>query len=226
MWRTPKGTRIITGVEALLFRETIGMMIDELLTERECEDIEGMQTTYRVEAFDVLPLMQRLGLLHDVASALLRADVQLPKLTAVNEAALAAIINNVDQLIWFEIDNEDVSIDEVLGDRHYWRRLLLACNDAAEDGPVTDDEEFAKTVVSSSDKKYWDIEIQVLENRFLWDIDFEYTDIPDMPPEKAAAERRALNIERDYYTALAPDPREKEFDALIERVRALCNGAP
>lgn len=226
MWRTPTGTRSIAGAEAVLFRATIAVMLDDLLAERECEDVAGMQTRYRVEAFDDLPLMSRLGLLHDVAQALLRSDVPPPRLTAVHEATLAAIINQVEQLIWLEIDAQDVAVEEVPRDPCMWRGWLLACNAAAEDSPVPEDDAFEKTAVTSPDHDDWQLEVEMLAERFLWDVDFEYTDIPDLPPEQAAAECRALGIEPDYYTALPPDPREDEFDALVDRLRALCGGTP
>lgn len=223
MWRTPKEIRVVKGPESALFRETIGTMIDELTSERDCEEIEGMQTTYRVSAFDDLPMMQRLGLLRDVSHALLRKDAPPLKLTAVNEATLAAIINNVEQLIWCEIDDEDISVAEVPRDKYYWRALLLACNHTEDSDLKHGESDDDKTEVESVAKDDWEIEIQSLADRFLWDIDFEYTDIPDMPPEQAEAERRAIGIEQDYYDTLPPDPHEDEFDSLVGQIRVLCN---
>jgi hypothetical protein len=68
----------------------------------------------------------------------------------------------------------------------------------------------------------WETEIESLASGFLWDADFEYTEIPDMPPERAAAERESLGIDNDYFTALPPDPNDEEFDDLVDRIRKLC----
>jgi hypothetical protein len=226
MWRTPTGIRVATGPESVLFRKTIEMMIDEMVTELDCEELDDMQTTYRVRVFDDLPMMQRLGLLHEVAKALLLEDVPPPKLTSVSEGTIAAIINNVEQLIWFEIDSEGLSVDEVPRDQRYWRGLLLACTNTEESDALSCEND-DRIDVTSSEYGDWEIEIQVLADEFLWDIDFEYTDIPDMAPEQAEFEREALDIDRDYYTSLPPDPDEDEFESPVERVRLLCrNVAP
>jgi len=46
-----------------------------------------------------------------------------PELTAINEAAVGAIYENICQCVEFEVDSDDPKINEGC-DTIYWRRLL------------------------------------------------------------------------------------------------------
>ncbi|MEX2310229.1 MAG: hypothetical protein WD738_21860, partial [Pirellulales bacterium] len=101
MWRTPLGNRTLVGAEAELIRESVANMAEMLR-----EEADGLADEWPcgVNLFDELSWQQRLALLARVAGALLKPDVPAPKLSAVNEAAVAAIFAQIHRNLIIELD--------------------------------------------------------------------------------------------------------------------------
>lgn len=56
----------------------------------------------------------------------------------------------------------------------------------------------------------------------LWDADCEDAhNFVDQAPEHAATMHKLAGIDRDYFTALPPDPRDEELPELLQRIREL-----
>jgi len=91
-WRTDIGDRTLTGAEAEIVRQSLAHMAEMIEAE-----IEGYadRWTYRTVLFDRLDPSARLALLADVGWALLRETETCPKLTAINESAIAASYRNL-----------------------------------------------------------------------------------------------------------------------------------
>src|SRR5688572_2502916 len=101
MWHTPLGDRTLVGAEAELVRQAL-LDMTELLLEEADELAEYWPCG--VKLFDELLWQQRLALLTRVAHALLKADSPMAELSAVNEAAVAAIFATIGRNVIVEMD--------------------------------------------------------------------------------------------------------------------------
>lgn len=201
-WRTQLGERTVKGAEAALVREAIAHMTD--IVE---EEIAGYADPwdFGVVLFDRLEPPAKLALLAEVGRALLQETDTCPKLTAINEAAVAAIFRDIEQLIQFEIDSRN-DMEEPF----FWRTRVLAI--FHEDGDTADLPESHCTAWSE-----WDILMEVLSERILWEDDFDDADrFLDTPPGQAAFMRRMMAIVDNYYRAVPSDP----WDSDLARIRA------
>ena len=77
MWDTSCGKRILDGIEANLFAETLWDLIDETNLNADNDYILG------VDVFDKLTYGQKISVLSIVGNGLLRNDVPCVPLTAV-----------------------------------------------------------------------------------------------------------------------------------------------
>lgn len=218
-WRTELGERVLNPAEAALLRAAIGSMRDELREEHR----GGDQWPYDVRVFDSLTLPQRVLLLCQVTEALLGPDVPSPELTAVNEGAVAAIFNAIEQSLGFELDSMGEPTDEEPSpDDFYWRNLIrnAALSTVAEEPSRSFDLE-SIPAAQSYDPEEWDYVVETLSDRVLWDSDYDDEVIEDASPDVAGAIKASLGILDDYYTAVVREPREDEVDGLFERLKAL-----
>ena len=85
MWWTSDGERILKGAEATLFQEALGVLVDYVQ-----QDEEGTIWQFGVPPFDTLQYGQKLAVLAQVGTGLLRENEPSPKLTAVLEGAVSA----------------------------------------------------------------------------------------------------------------------------------------
>ena len=132
MWWTQEGERVLVGAEAILFREALGYLWDEI---EMCEEIDE-EHHVGVKVFDNLSVGQKLTMLVQVGEALLDAAVPVPELTAVNEATVAAVFAQLAINIELELDDPTMDTD--------WRRIIVeACSDLEIDNlPDLDCEDF------------------------------------------------------------------------------------
>src|SRR4051794_4489220 len=100
MWHTAAGDRTLLGAEAALLRESLGHVVG--MIERDADIDESWP--FDIPVFDSLSWQQKIALLAHVTTALLREDVPMPELTAVSEAAVAVLFENVAQCVQIEID--------------------------------------------------------------------------------------------------------------------------
>ena len=219
MWHTPLGDRILTGPEASLFIAALADMLDALQIEAADETDEPWK--YDVRVYDELPWPQRLWMLVLVGEALLLEHLAPPEFTAAAEGTIGAAYRAMRHSVTMEIEIANASPEIAAEiDIYRWRRMILACFD-----PPVDPEEGLPDN-SCSDSVEWEILLTCLEDRVLWDEDWDMPEhFLDVDPETSRERRRRLDISDDYYMATVFDPREDEVPGLWERLRALTQRA-
>lgn len=229
-WHTPSGDRHLVGEEAELVRDSIATMVEELAS---CRETDEEPWRYGVMLFDELSWQQQLAVLDRLATNLLQATSATLELVGVNEAAVAAVYQNILQQIELEIELQPVSPAEF---RYRWRQATLDAYRENETDEIVqeemisqqgDNESIFDLDVDCTDLDQWRWLVESLADRVLWDRDFEMVnEMIDAPPERAAAMRAALGITPGYYTAIAPDPQNHQIDALFRSLQELTRAKP
>ncbi|WP_152100480.1 hypothetical protein [Lacipirellula parvula] len=196
MWHTSTGERTLIGAEAMLVKEAITGVAEQIM-----EESGGYmeQWEYGIDRFDELTLSQRLKLLEQVATHLLTATAETLELTAFCEAAVGAIYEHVLVEVDWEIDDDDRPATR-------WRSLILAAYAECfgeDQGDPEDD--FTLTDATSRDRDEWAHLVECLADNVLWDRDYEMDEFLDAPPETSRMLRRHMGIDDDYYSASACD---------------------
>jgi hypothetical protein len=213
MWRTPDGNRALTEAEWAVFRLGLdylwGFIEDELKGEA------GLSET-GVGVFDDLQPEQKLALLADVAQALRDPALPAPRHTAANEGAVAAVFAMVRQAL----EQEVLFADDKTTPSHEARSLLLAAAADAERPPE------GLPALAVRDLEEWEWVLEAVQDRILWDADYEMGDVLlDQPPELSRALRSLTGIEPDYFTAVPREPDKAELVA-VRRALARLVGRP
>ena len=201
MWRTECGERILEGAEAILFAEALSTLLDNAIMD-QFEDYES-----DVACFDNLTYGQKISVLATIGNGLFRKEVASVDLTAVVEGAIAAVFQNLKDSIVFEIDGPEF--------RTYWRELVVAARKEAdvEDVPAP----------TCTDVDEWELEVEGLTDRILWDRDYEEDHIyVDHAPEKTQFLKYMARIPDNYYTAIADDLTDTQAQATIKELKKLC----
>ena len=194
-----------------MFREALGHVTD--MVEQEIAD-DSDPWDFGIPVFDQMQPTAKLALLAEVGWALLRVTDSCPKLTAINEAVVAALFGDVEQSIQIEIDwsKEEAADNELQA----WRKLVLAV--FREDADTLDLPES-----DCEDVGEWKLLVEVLSDRILWDDDFNEAErFLDESPDEAERLRERWGIDENYYSAIPPDPRESELPGIRETLKELC----
>lgn len=202
MWWTPEGDRALGGLERSLFAECLWDLIEEVnLSEREDYELG-------VKVFDSLTYPQQIAVLRQIGMALLLPEVPVVKLTAFLEGGVAAVFQHLRMSV-------EIEIDELPSYYPTWRqRVAKACRECCV-GDVPE--------CSSTDLALWNSCISALEERILWDADYEEdSSFMDGPPESDAAKKKRFGIPDDYFTAIPPDPKPEEVQRLRDELIGLC----
>jgi hypothetical protein len=208
VWWTEDGERVLHGAEWELFRAGLDYVWDDV--EASIDGDECFPSG--VAAFDDLQPGQKLALLAHVGRALRDEAVPCPDLTSHAEATIAAIFEQVRHSIVIETELEDDGSD---AGAFYWRRLILAA--CLETGIVGEDPLPAE---SCGDSGEWDLLVECLADRILWDDDFMAGQhFLDGDPDESRARMQALGIADNYFVALAPDPGAAELEAIRRTLR-------
>jgi len=214
MWHTPSGVRTLTGAEADLVRATITHTVDMLEIEAK-----GMAKPwpFNIPLFDNLTWQQRFVLCARVGESLLREEIPPPELTAVNEATVGALYENLRRCVVFEVESDDPDIADGL-DTTAWRRLVVAAIEEVDkpEVPQGPDDQLPSPNCRNLDE--WETLVETLESFVLWDTDWLDADLfMDVDPDTSRLQKRRLDIADGYYTAIPPDP--KDADLKVSRVR-------
>lgn len=195
MWHTPDGDRILTPSEWQFIQAGLELTWDAIDAATEAGGDEGATG---VRVFDDLQPGQQIGLLALVGTALTNPMMPSPPLSAVTEGTLAAIFAMLRGWLDVEID---------VGEQTTIRQLILgAVGEAARDYPLP--------AVTDKDADEWDMLIEEIEDRLMWDADFEMGDVfLDLPPEAGQELLEQNGIDPDYFLAVPEDPGEGELEA-------------
>lgn len=217
MWRTPNGTRTLKGGEAALLRASIWYLWDQL---EEAAEHPSHGREVGISIFDKMTWQQQLIMLADVGEALLCDEIPPPQFTAISEATVGALYENIFQCVNAEIDLDDPDVD--MGHRTYWRQLIRNAGEALNqpDLPRGSDGQLLEADCLDTDE--WDYLIEAIEDAVLWDEDWDFEDLfLDADPEVAQHRKDFLGVCEDYFTAIPPDPNESEVETARLRLRAL-----
>ena len=136
MWQTSSGTRTLENNEALLFAESMLLLLDNADTmgmEDYCVDIA---------AFDQLTVGQKVATLGAVTRGLLCHDVEPVRLTAALEGAIAAVFDHVKAMVELELLDQEAGRD--------WRQSVLdALEDARAAEMIYEDDCFVRDFLAS-----------------------------------------------------------------------------
>lgn len=227
MWRTPLGDRALDGPEAAVVAHAVSEIFYEL-----SESPEG-DCFWQADhpGIDNLTRGQKLVLLADVSSALLRSSVRPPELTAVNEAMVNAIFRQALQIIEEEIGLAPFA--ETRSDRTPFRAIVVAAARATlspDDDDAGEDDPFRIPKPACAEMETWEFLIDCLSDRVLHDADWEPGNVIeqivlDTPPGANAREHTWLGTDRGYYTYIVPMPTDEQVrdarQALDQLVRSL-----
>ncbi len=224
MWPTSSGLSVLTGIEAELLHVLIDLMVDQI---ELAFDLNSSHFT-GVFLFDSLQPTQQMGVLHQVAFALLNEDVPEPELTAINEATVYALFRELYGRIEIEIDGQRLASDEEKTKPDYdpfaFRAMTLAAWElGSPDGEIGDyeDKDYIPKL-ECTDLSAWEPIVENLADRILWDRDFEMEYLmADADPVQSKNLKSILGIGRGYYAAVAPDVNEQNFATIRERIRDL-----
>lgn len=201
-WNTPAGNRVLKGAEAELVQCGLGILMDEL---RDTLDSETGETSeYGYELFDRLPYPSKIALLAEVGHALLKRTRECPEVTAYRQATVATIYAVVTEEIESEVRHGDEPLEgRTLATDHYRSRLIEALTRLEGEPPE---------MPGKGDLEHWRMLVEVAEEYVLHDLDHLMADLfLDAEPAIAAEFKEGFGILPDFFTAIAPDPNEKEL---------------
>ncbi|QDS87353.1 hypothetical protein EC9_15310 [Rosistilla ulvae] len=224
MWHTSTGDRTLSGAEATLIVQTCVKMIDAL--EWELRDDSGAVVCETgVELYDDQWVYQRIGLLNDVCRGLLNQGQAMLALTAELEATVMAIFETIKSHVELEIDAGHCFGDSCCE----IRSLVLAAYgyDAPGSEPIgagIDDDLDDLPDPWCDEIEQWDLVVELLADRILWDRDFEMASmIVDEEPEMAEAYKQVLGIDNDYFSMAPPEVHEVEAPSCLHDLRDFLN---
>lgn len=201
MYRTSEGDRTLEGAEATMFAAALGQAVFWL---RELPD-DG----WGIEAFDRLTLGQKLTALCTVGEALLKTDVAPPALTQSIDATVATVYKVLEAEVIPEIDEFDVP------EQPAPRFAPLVVAHAEEAGYTCPD--YDRNQIHE-----WELLIDVMSERILFDMDYEDEDIyADLDPAVAEAAKERMTIADDYFRDVVDDPTDDAIEPLFKRLKAL-----
>lgn len=204
MYNTPLGIRVLQCAERRLFVESLAMIVDDLTIA------DG---PFDIAVFDRLQRNQKIAVLHTMAKGLLCGQEPPPQLTAAIEAAVATVFEQTHAMTSLELDGEFEEPEEALPPLLSWRELILAAGREAE----IDDLPSA----IEDDPAEWDLVLDCLENRVLWDCDWEMEEQFDADPDVSQRVKQEMGISDDYFVAVPPDPADEEAERLLAELREL-----
>jgi hypothetical protein len=188
--------RVLTEAEWPIFRAGLDLLRDSIE-----EDIRAGTDDAEtgITVFDRLTPEQKLSLLADTALALRDPATPMPRHTAANEGAIAAVFSMIRVELETELDI--AGIESEAEKPTEIRRMLRAVCEESEDREVALPDEAA------TDAEEWGWLLEEFEDRILWDTDFAMGDeFLDLPPEEAREKLQLCRIDPDYYLAVPDEP--------------------
>jgi hypothetical protein len=198
MWNTEDGERILGGAEARAFLHGLEYAVAAIEGAIE----EGVPERFGVGMFDDLTGKQKLVVLSEAAEALLRAEVPPPRLTALNEGAIAAVFVALSDMV------SDLQLAGEMG----------ALDAIAEAAAQDDDTETVEP--DDSGMPDWKALIDELSTRVLFDDDWQY--VPDSAPARSRQVCSQLGIAEEYFLVDVAEPSRKELRQARSVIDALC----
>jgi hypothetical protein len=178
-WRTPKGVRVLEGIEKTLFLIGAAFTYDDMdyndYTEQEIE--------------------QKTVELSSVVEALIEKTEKPPELYAWNESTVASVFDNLKLLVNMELDPGMEDEKPILYKGKLMKEWLLDCNKRYLNNEVE---------VSEDVEDFEEI-LDCMAERILWDEDYLFKDrYLDLNPKESTGLKTILGIECDYFVQTGP----------------------
>ncbi|WP_165231411.1 hypothetical protein [Aquisphaera insulae] len=200
---------VLTGAMKDLFVAGVSAYWDGVELELECSDDDEPWNPDGTP-FERLPSPERLVVLARVAGGLLDRDVPAVDLTAVDDAAVAAIFDCIRD-----------RVDEEIRSRQRGREFRVLAASAAREALPNRLDGYPR--VTSTDREAWDDLLDALADTVLFDEDFAEDPLfQDLDPARAADVRRAAGIHEDYFAAAPPLASPAAIEAARAVLRRVC----
>jgi hypothetical protein len=211
---------ILPPKHAAVFREAASSLSFDV----GWEDWEDDWSPIGVKVFDRLSQAQKQATILEVVRALLDASVEPPEVTSVLAGTVDAIYRELGGRIEMEISfGEQTAVRnmvlEAAAEMDYWQ--------SANSGLEPDEEPCIAPAPGCADYEEWSPLVEALWGTVLEDCDFDMVDeFLDMPPAEAAARKKQMNINPEYFTEIAPDPTPTRILAIREELSRLVTLRP
>jgi hypothetical protein len=229
MWRTPLGVRTLRPFEWRLFRRGLTSLYDNI----ELSAAVPVCSETGVQVFDQLPDASKLAMLALVGKALRDAREPCPDATALTEGTVAAVYG----WIRHEISSE-ILISSDRFPPHVFRvktRLLVvkACLEAHPEcdrprpHPASPEYDPGGLFIPKPDcevQAVWDKLLGELLDRVIGEPrDFADADqFLDVDPAISEEGKSRRKIDKEYYTAIAPEPSDRQLASIHKTLCRLC----
>lgn len=190
-WRTPKGVRVLEGVEKTLFLIGASFTYDELKLEAEDEIEQGAD--------------EKIIELSSVVRALTE-KTEVPELCAWNESVVGYVFDSLTTIIDTEMHLEDPSDKPIEFKNKSLMEWLLECNEQYLNNEIE--------IKGKDDKNRdgWEAIIDCMSERILWDEDYKLEEkIVDLKPKNAKKLKEVSGIDPDYFVQTGPAASEKNL---------------
>ncbi|MDZ4848300.1 MAG: hypothetical protein SGI77_03325 [Pirellulaceae bacterium] len=231
MWSTPEGDRVVCGYEAVLIRDAIAGMIDEL--EILADQTSFPPLEYGIPVWDNLTWQQKLATLDQVVRYLLQSTRSTLPLTAISESAIGAIFAQIKCNVEVELDMSDSEDESEFHELESWRSLILKVfgeprytDDGSLVGTSIGDDDYSNehypTGPDDDRTDCWFHVIDRLADRLLWDRDYELEAIfADRDPDSTSKLKGLTGIDNSYFQEIALDLKADQVATVIQRVKAI-----
>ncbi|MBW4527696.1 MAG: hypothetical protein KME18_21330 [Phormidium tanganyikae FI6-MK23] len=223
VWRTSLGIRSLQGVEAELYLTTMQDVIDYIEVIGDELDVK---TGDRI--FDSATFPQKVVILHQCLSALLKPEVEAPELTNVLEAGAYFPFAYLKMRLEEEISEEDEWSEDEEDLKYAYRRSLWKAfeefvrprwESAVEEyGEREQEADFSDR---SPDLDLWEEIIEDLADRIFWDRDWQVSSIVPQLLDGIEAEFSQLTgLCEEYVTNRLPKVTEEEAAIALSEIRS------
>jgi hypothetical protein len=223
MYDTSLGIRVLYDAEARLFASSAYSLADQLRGFICDGTDESLNQYLDIQALNSLTVNQVIVLVDRVTSYLLDPNVEAPKRTAVLDAIIAAIYQQLtlDLLTEIELEIESSEIDE--GDTLVRESIAEA---SAETSAETSDPYSGALETPDPECaviETWQFVIDQLCDRILADSDWQLESIAmDLEPTVAAGLKAGMGIDEDYFIHVEEDVSVEEaalaWSDMLERI--------
>lgn len=207
MYDTSLGERVLRGAEARLFAGAAWRLTDDLRNWIPSKSGQPRNFGISNPLLDPLTAEQVIVLIDRVTAYLLEANVEAPTRTALLDATIATIYQQVTANIEAEIDSASPALSEYqeLDERHHYDErtsVVAACYQT-----VDPDGEYCEIPdPDCEDMEIWQELIDRLRDRILPDQDWGLEAMAmDLPPQKSAVLKQSMGIQGDYFIDTVAD---------------------
>ncbi len=219
MYDTTLGTRVLHGAEARLFAHSVWTLTNDLRNFVSDSGGRSVNHLIGIPVLDALTAGQVIVLIDRVSACLLDSAVAAPERTAVLDAAIAAVFQQIALDVESEIEMQSDSNQAEDNDTMIRTRVAQAsAQTSGPQGSVLDTPDPECTVMDT-----WQFVIDQLCDRVLPDADWQLEPVAmDVEPRHGSAAKRKLGIDEDYFIDVVADVSVEDAAAawcdLMERI--------